>query len=85
MSRRLSSARTLDNLKKEAKRWLQARCAPATSRRGRGSRARIHARRPTPTLRDIQHALAREHGAAGLDRAQSDDFPPTSTAPRSRR
>jgi ankyrin repeat protein len=52
---------TLDNFKKEAKRWLAAiRSGDA------GARARLRAAHPTapdvPALRHIQHALAREHG-----------------------
>jgi ankyrin repeat protein len=52
---------TLGNFRKEAKRWLKA------LRRGdEQARARLghaYAKAPVnPTLRDIQHALAREHG-----------------------
>ena len=52
---------SLDNLKKEAKRWLKAL-------RGGDAEARERLRRaypkagPEPALRDVQHALAREHG-----------------------
>ena len=63
--RQLTSASSLDNLKKEAKRWLKALRAgdePCTS----ASAARVF---PRPlaelTLRDVQHALALEHGVAG--------------------
>jgi ankyrin repeat protein len=64
MSRRLTSARTLDNLKKEAKRWLRA--LRTGDELARARLARANPRAPaTPTLRDIQHALAREHGADG--------------------
>jgi ankyrin repeat protein len=64
MSRRLTFASSLDNLKKEAKRWLKAL---------RSGDAEAHARLrrafpdvpPEPGLRDVQHALAREHGLAG--------------------
>ena len=52
---------TLDNFKKEAKQWLKAlRDGDA------GARARLTRVWPeapaTPVLRDVQHALAREHG-----------------------
>ena len=52
---------TLDNLRREAKHWLKALRAQDPS-----ARARLMAVWPaapeTPTLRDVQHALAREHG-----------------------
>src|SRR5689334_21919717 len=55
---------TLENLKKEAKRWLKAVRANEGDARARFLRACPGA--PAhPTLRDIQHALAREHGMAG--------------------
>ena len=56
--------RSLDSLKKEAKRWLAALRANAADARARLERAlpELHA---TPTLRDLQHALAREHGFPG--------------------
>ena len=52
---------TLDNFRKEAKRWLKAwRAGDAAAR------ARLAAwypdAPPTVSLRDVQHALAREHG-----------------------
>src|SRR5438132_748897 len=64
MSRRLTTSTSLDNLKKEAKRWLKAlRSGDA------GARARLADAWPDaphdPVLRDVQHALAREHGLAG--------------------
>jgi hypothetical protein len=54
----------LDSLKKEAKRWRRA------LREGDAeARARLEQANPgapaRPTLRDVQHALAREHGFAG--------------------
>src|SRR5438874_90268 len=64
MSRRLTSSTTLDNLKKEAKRWLKALRDGAADARARLVRAWPDAP-STPTLRDVQHALAREHGVAG--------------------
>ena len=52
---------TLDNLKKAAKRWLKALRSGDPD-----ARARYAAAYPTgsaePTLRDVQHALARERG-----------------------
>ena len=64
MSRALTAAITLESLKKEAKRWLKALRAHDES-----SRARLHRAFPKapaqPGLRDVQHALALEHGLAG--------------------
>ncbi|MGA2593559.1 MAG: ankyrin repeat domain-containing protein [Bryobacteraceae bacterium] len=64
MSRKLTSDTTLDNLRKEAKRWLKAlrENDPHAGRRletayPNGSRE--------PVLRDVQHALAREYGFEG--------------------
>ena len=56
--------RSLDSLKKEAKRWLDALRANAVDARARLERALPNAS-ATPTLRDVQHALAREHGFSG--------------------
>lgn len=55
---------TLDNLKKEAKRWLKALRANVAGAHARFVRAFPNAPR-IPTLRDVQHALAREHGYSG--------------------
>ena len=64
MNDELPSRRSLDSLKKEAKRWLAALRANAADARARLERALPSA--PTiPTLRDVQHALAREHGFPG--------------------
>ena len=63
MPRQLSAASTLENLKKEAKRWLKAvraKDAEALARLARSLSAPGE-----PTLRDIQHALAIEHGVEG--------------------
>jgi len=56
--------RSLDSLKKEAKRWLGELRTNAGDARARLERALadVPAR---PTLRDVQHALAREQGFAG--------------------
>jgi ankyrin repeat protein len=64
MSRELTPRSTLDNLKKEAKRWLRAVRANVREARERLERALPDAP-ALPTLRDIQHALAREHGLPG--------------------
>ncbi len=64
MSRRLTSASSLDYLKKEAKRWLRALRAGDEAARAR--LLRVHPKAPPAvTLRDVQFALAREHGVAG--------------------
>ena len=61
MSRALTPKTTLDQLRKDAKRWLKALRAGDP-----GARARLKAAwpiaPPEPRLRDIQHALAREYG-----------------------
>ena len=78
---------SLDNLKKEAKRWLKALRDGDADARARLVRAWPQAP-PTPVLRDVQHALAREHGvenwlalkervgiaAAGTPRERLDTF-----------
>ncbi|HSJ63503.1 MAG TPA: hypothetical protein VK922_06290 [Gemmatimonadaceae bacterium] len=66
MSSELPRRRNLESLKKEAKRWLDAlRTAPS----GAPERARLERAVPnapiSPTLRDVQHALAREQGYPG--------------------
>lgn len=58
------SRRNLDSLKKEAKRWLAAVHSGDPDARARLERA-LPEYPATPTLRDVQHALAREHGFAG--------------------
>ena len=56
-----SPLRKKDNLRKEAKRWLKALRAHDPDARARFERA--YPKAPaTPVLRDVQHALAREHG-----------------------
>jgi len=54
----------LATLRKEAKRWLKALRAGVEEARERLTRALPDLRRP-PTLRDVQQALAREHGLSG--------------------
>jgi len=64
MSRQVTPQTTLDNLKREAKRWLKALRSNAADARARLDRALQNAP-DVPTLRDIQHALAIEHGLQG--------------------
>lgn len=64
MSRRLTPGSTLENLRREAKRWLKALRAGDAEARARFERG--HPEAPSqPTLRDVQHALAREHDLRG--------------------
>ena len=64
MQRKLTPKSTLENLKREAKRWLKA-----LRENDIEARARLQRANPTapasPTLRDVQHALALEHGLSG--------------------
>lgn len=55
---------TLESLKKEAKHWLDGLRRNAPDARTRFERA-VKAVPVKPTLRDVQHALAHEHGFAG--------------------
>src|SRR5262249_50249435 len=64
MSPELPPGRTLDSLKKEAKRWLKALRANVDEARARLERALPDLPHP-PSWRDVQHALAREHGFPG--------------------
>jgi hypothetical protein len=54
----------LENLKREAKRWLKELRANVAAARRRLERV-LPAAPPDPTLRDVQLALAREHGFSG--------------------
>ena len=63
-SRALSAGATLESLKKEAKRWLKALHAGDPAQRARLERV-LPGAPAAPTLRDVQHALAREHGCTG--------------------
>ena len=81
MTRRITPRSSLENLKREAKRWLKALRANVTEARTRLERALPNAP-AVPTLRDVQHALAVEHGLPGWAalknlvagvRSQSDD------------
>jgi len=64
MPRKLTPRSTLENLRKEAKRWLKALRANDSD-----SHARLRRVLPTvgadPSLRDVQHALAMEYGTSG--------------------
>jgi hypothetical protein len=75
MDREFPRRRNLDRLRKEAKRWLAALRENAADARARLARALPHVP-DTPTLRDVQLALAREHGFPGwaaLKRALAPD------------
>lgn len=84
MIRRLTPQSTLESLKKEAKRWLKALRA-----NDRAARARLERANPDapgePGLRDVQHALAREHGLPGWTalKSQLGAAPPTEFTPTS--
>ena len=64
MSRQLTPRTTLESLKREAKRWLKALRANDAEARARLARA-LPSAPENPSLRDVQHALAREHGLPG--------------------
>jgi ankyrin repeat protein len=64
MSRKLTPKSSLDSLKREAKRWLKALHSNAADARARLDRI-LPGGSQTPTLRDVQHALARELGFPG--------------------
>lgn len=64
MPRSITPNTTLDNLKAEARRWLKAIRADVGDARARLARA-VPDPPANPTLRDLQHALAREHGLPG--------------------
>ncbi len=64
MSDPLAGRRNLESLRKEAKRWVAALRADAADARARFERA-TGTSPFAPTLRDVQHALARENGFAG--------------------
>jgi uncharacterized protein len=55
---------TLEHLKREAKRWLKALQANDAAARARLQRA-LASLPAVPTLRDVQRALALEHGLSG--------------------
>src|SRR6266852_5132838 len=61
MPRQITPRTTLENLKREAKRWLNALHANVAESRARLQRVLPNASE-LPTLREVQHALALEHG-----------------------
>jgi hypothetical protein len=61
MPRQITSATSLENLRKETKRWLRALRSGDAGARARLDRAWPQAPRE-PVLRDVQQALAREYG-----------------------
>jgi ankyrin repeat protein len=70
MVRTLTPKSSLENLKREAKRWLKALRDDDPEALARLKRA--NPRAPTePTLRDVQLALAREFGLSGWDQLKS--------------
>jgi uncharacterized protein len=64
MSREITPRTTLENLRKEAKRWLRALRSGDPEARARFERA-VTGAPAQPGLRDVQLALAREHGLPG--------------------
>ncbi len=66
MPRQIAARTTLENLKREAKRWLKALHAGDDQAHARLLRS-LPTKPATPTLRDVQHALALEHGLSGWD------------------
>lgn len=64
MVRRITPTTSLEYLQREAKRWLKDLRAGSADARHRLDAA-VPGAPAEPTLRDIQHALAREHGLPG--------------------
>ena len=64
MSRRIAPTDSLESLKREAKRWLKALRENVEDARDRFAKSLPDAT-DSPTLRTIQHALARELGFPG--------------------
>ena len=62
MPRQITPRTTLENLKREAKRWLKALRGNVADARARLRRVLPDASE-LPTLREVQHALAVEHGS----------------------
>ena len=83
MPRRLTPRSTLDNLKKEAKRWLKALRTNVGDARERLERALPNAP-ALPTLRDVQHALAIEFGLSGWTELKNRISNPVPRAEKSR-
>jgi uncharacterized protein len=79
MVRKLTPRSSLENLKREAKRWLKALRENDAEARARLERV-VPSAPPEPTLRDVQHALALEYGhpgwmslSAAVERIETDD------------
>lgn len=70
MTRRITPQTTLENLRKEAKRWLKSVRTGDSQARARLLAANPKASR-NPVLRDVQHALAREYGFAGWNQLRA--------------
>lgn len=84
MPRKLTPRSSLDTLKRESKRWLDALRAGDPKARARLARA-LPGAPQTPKLRDVQHALAREHGFPGwTDLVRALERRPTEAVPPSR-
>ena len=64
MPRQITPRTTLENLKREAKRWLKALRANVADARDRFRRVLPNSPE-APTLRQVQHALALEYGLSG--------------------
>ena len=82
MSDKLARRRSLESLKKEAKTWLDALRRGLPDARARFERA-VADPPISPTLRDVQLALAREHGFSGwtvLKRRLTEDAEQTTKA-----
>ncbi|MGH9657084.1 MAG: hypothetical protein ACRD96_00990, partial [Bryobacteraceae bacterium] len=86
MPRKLTSSTTLDNIRKEAKRWLKALRENEPEAHERLQRA--YKVSGDPVLRDVQHALALEYGLKNwkelrlaLDEAAVEDRPARDTQP----
>src|SRR5687767_5182160 len=85
MPRTITPATSLDNLRKEAKRWLKALRAGDPDARARFANALSAFALASPTLRDVQHALAHEYGhASWLALKQALDKPVTSDSSAAR-
>ncbi len=85
MPRTLTPATSLDHLRKEAKRWLKALRAARPDARARFEHALSTPPAATPTLRDVQQALAREYGhESWIALKQAVDSPPTDDASAAR-
>ena len=70
MSRAITPGTSLESLKKEAKQWLKA--LRAHDQQARARLSRVHPGAPAePGLRDLQHALALEHGLASWARLKA--------------